>query len=60
MADLRIPIGVFFALIGLLVAITGLAAGYRAPLESANVNLYCGILILAFGGVMLWLARRSS
>jgi hypothetical protein len=60
MADLRIPIGVFFALIGLLVAITGLAAGYRAPLESANVNLYCGILILVFGGVMLWLARRSS
>jgi hypothetical protein len=60
MGDLRIPIGIFFTLVGLLVGITGLAAGYRAPLESENVNLYCGISILAFGGVMLWLARRSS
>lgn len=60
MADLRIPIGIFFTLIGLLLGVTGLAAGYRAPLESANVNLLCGIPILIFGGVMLWLARRSS
>ena len=60
MSDLRIPIGIFFTLVGLLVGITGLAAGYRAPLESGNVNLYCGISILVFGGVILWLARRSS
>ena len=60
MSDLRIPIGIFFTLVGLLVGITGLATSYRAPLESANVNLYCGISILIFGGVMLWLARRSS
>ena len=31
-----------------------------SPLESENLNLYCGISILVFGGVMLWLARRSS
>jgi hypothetical protein len=60
MSDLRIPIGIFFTLVGLLVVITGLGAGYHAPLESANINLYCGISILLFGGVMLWLARRSS
>ncbi len=60
MSDLRIPIGIFFTLVGLLVGMTGLTAGYRAPLEFANVNLYCGISMLAFGGVMLWLARRSS
>jgi hypothetical protein len=60
MSDLRIPIGIFFALVGLVVAITGMAAGYRAPLEFANVNLYGGISMLAFGSVMLWLARRSS
>ena len=60
MSDLRIPIGIFFTLVGLLVGIAGLAASYRAPLESGNVNLYCGISILVFGGVMLWLARRSS
>jgi hypothetical protein len=60
MSDLRIPIGIFFSLVGLLVGITGLAGGYRAPLEFANVDLYCGISMLVFGGAMLWLARRSS
>lgn len=59
MSDLRIPIGIFFTLVGLLVGITGLAADYRAPFDTANVNLFCGISMLAFGGVMLWLARRS-
>ena len=60
MRDLRIPIGVFFTLIGLVLAVTGFVTENRAPLESANVNLYCGVTMLAFGGAMLWLARRSS
>ena len=60
MSDLRTPIGIFFTLVGLLVGITGIAAGYRAPLQSGDINLYCGISILVFGGVMLWLARRGS
>lgn len=60
MSDLRIPIGIFFTLTGLVLGVTGLAVDYRAPLESGNLNLYCGISILIFGGVMLWLARRSS
>lgn len=59
MNDLRIPIGIFFALVGAILCVTGLAADYRAPLESANVNLYCGASMLVFGAVMLWLARRS-
>jgi hypothetical protein len=59
MNDLRIPIGIFFALVGVILCATGLAADYRAPLESANVNLYCGASMLIFGAVMLWLARRS-
>ena len=46
-------------LVGLITAGTGWAADYRAPLESGNLNLYCGVSMLAFGGVMLWLARRS-
>jgi len=60
MADLRTPIGVFFTLLGVIAGTTGLTADYRAPLESGNVNLYCGISMLLFGGVMLWLARRRS
>jgi hypothetical protein len=60
MNDLRIPIGGFFTIIGLIVGATGIASGNRAPLGTANVNLYSGIAMLAFGGVMLWLARRGS
>ena len=59
MRDLRIPIGAFFTLIGLVLAVTGVVSEGRAPLETANVNLYCGVTMLAFGGLMLWLARRS-
>ncbi len=59
MNDLRVPIGIFFALVGVILCATGLAADYRAPLESANVNLYCGASMLVFGAIMLWLARRS-
>jgi hypothetical protein len=57
MTDLRIPIGGFFTLLGIvLVAMPGL----RAPLSDAPVNLYSGISMIVFGGVMLWLAFRRS
>jgi hypothetical protein len=59
MRDLRIPIGAFFTLIGLVLVATGVVTDNRAPLETANINLYCGVSMLLFGGVMLWLARRS-
>lgn len=60
MRDLRTPIGMFFTIIGLTLAVTGVAAENHAPLLAANLNLYCGVSMLVFGGVMLWLARRSS
>lgn len=60
MNDLRIPIGSFFALVGLILCIVGLTAGYQAPLESENVNLYCGAAMLVFGAIMLLLARHKS
>lgn len=60
MRDLRTPIGLFFALAGVILAVTGVVTENRAPLETANVNLYCGVSILIFGGVMLWLARRRT
>ena len=60
MNDLRIPIGSFFALVGLILCAVGLVADYQAPLESVNVNLYCGVAMLIFGAVMLWLSRRGA
>ena len=60
MNDLRIPIGSFFALVGLILCVAGLATGYQAPLESDNVNLFCGVAMLVFGAIMLLLARRKT
>jgi hypothetical protein len=60
MNDLRIPIGSFFALVGLILIAVGVAGNYEAPLESVNVNLYCGVSMLIFGAVMLALARRKA
>jgi predicted transporter len=60
MLDLRLPSGLFFVLTGAIVAGAGLLApGNQAPLQQANVNLYSGIVMLAFGGFLLALARRA-
>jgi len=32
----------------------------RAALTETNVNLYAGIFMLGFGGIMLWLSRRKT
>jgi hypothetical protein len=55
MNDLRIPIGAFFTITGVMLM---LFPNAKAPLTEAPVNLYAGICMLAFGGVMLWLAKR--
>ncbi|MCS7314047.1 MAG: hypothetical protein RMI94_07270 [Bryobacterales bacterium] len=59
MHDLRLPSGLFFTLVGAILCLTALIApGYRAPLTEFNVNLYAGMGMLLFGGVMLWLGLR--
>ena len=62
MWDLRVPSGLFFMLIGLILCAAAiLAPGWRAPLSAeVNVNLYSGLAMVVFGGALLWLARRSS
>jgi hypothetical protein len=59
MSDLRVTIGGFFVAVGTIVGVTGWVSAYRAPLESADIDLYCGAAMLAFGAVMLWLAWRK-
>ena len=62
--DLRVPIGLFFGLTGLLLAGYGLVSDpaiYRASL-GINVNLWWGLVLVLFGGAMLgsvWLAARK-
>ncbi len=58
MLDLRLPSGLFFAIIGaLLVGVS--FTDPHAPMTDANVDLYTGAAMLAFGGIMLLLALRS-
>jgi uncharacterized membrane protein HdeD (DUF308 family) len=63
MLDLRLPTGWFFALAGVILLAMGLASPERAALTDANINLYCGLFMVAFGAILLLLAygaRRKS
>ena len=60
MLDLRVPSGVFFALTGaILIVHSMILPGLRARMTDANVNLYSGVVMLAFGALLLGLAARS-
>ena len=59
--DVRTPIGLLFAAIGLLVA--GYGAIARPGAAGINIDLVWGLVMVAFGAVMLglaWLARRGE
>jgi hypothetical protein len=59
--DLRLPAGLFFSALGLILCVVGVVwPDHTAPLTQVNVNLYTGLFMLVFGGVMLWLSRRTS
>jgi predicted phage tail protein len=61
MLDLRVPSGWFFTVLGLILLGMGIfAPETRAALSDANVNLYSGLPMLAFGLIMLLLAWRAS
>ena len=59
MIDLRTPIGLMFCAFGALLAIYGLVSDraiYRVSL-GLNVNLWWGLVMAAFGAVLLVAAR---
>jgi len=59
--DLRLPIGLLFAMFGVILAIYGLVTPESMYVRSLglNVNLIWGLAMLLFGGVMLGLALAS-
>jgi hypothetical protein len=60
--DIRLPIGLMFALLGALLTISGLvadAAAYQRSL-GININLWWGLVMLLFGIVMAVLGRRGT
>ncbi len=60
MSDLRLPAGIFFSMVGIILCILGLVSPSKAALTEVNVNLYSGVAMLIFGGIMLWLSRRHA
>ena len=61
MLDLRVPTGFFFSIVGLILVGMGVFfPSERAALTDSNVNLYCGLVMLAFGLFMLALTRFSK
>ena len=61
MMDLRLPSGLFFTLLGLILVGMGVfAPETRAALTDANVNLYSGLAMLVFGIFLLILARAGA
>ncbi len=60
--DIRIPIGGLFTILGLIIAGFGLVSDRAIYSRSLgiNINLWWGLAMLAFGAIMLFLARRSA
>ena len=59
--DLRASSGLFFTLLGAILLALGIfSPDLRARLTEVNVNLYSGASMLAFGALLLLLARRGA
>jgi hypothetical protein len=52
--DVRLPLGLLFIILGALLAGSGVLA------TGSRLNLWWGLVMLVFGGVMLWLGRRGT
>jgi len=59
--DLRLPIGLMFSIFGVMLVIYGLVSDTAIYARSLgiNVNLWWGVVLLAFGLAMLGLALRA-
>jgi hypothetical protein len=59
--DLRLPMGLMFSIFGAMLSAYGLGSDRAIYVKSLgiNVNLWWGLVLLAFGVAMLALAARS-
>jgi hypothetical protein len=56
--DLRFPLGLMFAILGAILIAVGI--GNPQNTLGVNINFWWGIVLLAFGAVMLLLAMRGK
>ena len=61
--DIRLPIGLLFAILGVVIFIFGFATGgdemYQRSL-GININIWSGICLTVFGVIMLAMAIRAQ
>ncbi|MCU0472445.1 MAG: hypothetical protein MUC93_03620 [Bacteroidales bacterium] len=64
MVDIRIPIGMMFTILGVLITVFGFIttsnAGMYQKSLNINVNIIMGILMLIFGLIMLFFAFKKK
>ena len=62
--DIRIPIGLLFAILGLILLVFGIYSMNDADLYARslgkNINLWTGIAMLVFSGLMLFFAIKKK
>jgi hypothetical protein len=62
--DIRIPIGLLFAILGLILVVFGLYSMNDAELYARslgrNINLWTGLAMLLFGGLMLFFSLKKK
>lgn len=60
--DIRLPLGILFLLLGSTMVVYGAASDAALYEQSLgiNVNLYWGVVLLAFGGLMFALSRFGA
>lgn len=60
--DIRLPIGWLFSTLGVILVVYGLATAgspIYARSESVNINLWWGLIVLAFGLLLLGMGMRA-
>ena len=62
--DIRIPIGILFLALGVILSIYGVATHSDATLyarsENLVINLWWGIVMVVFGALMLYFGTRAN
>ena len=64
MVDIRIPIGLMFSIVGVIISVFGFLTISNSEMYhkslGINVNIFMGILMLVFGLIMLFFAFRKK
>ena len=59
--DIKIPIGLMFSILGIILTILGIATSGDAEMYQSslgfNINLWSGLFMMAFGAFMLLTSR---